>query len=41
MMSYKKLVPELQNYIDFVRSGEREVAEEQIYYVIMLKNVSY
>lgn len=30
MMSYKKLVPELQNYIDFVRSGEREVAEEQI-----------
>ncbi|WP_073009819.1 terminase TerL endonuclease subunit [Clostridium amylolyticum] len=30
MTSYKKLVPEIQNYIDLVRSGEFEVCKEQL-----------
>lgn len=30
MMNCKKLIPEIQNYIDFVRSGEIEVCKEQL-----------
>jgi len=29
-MTYKKLIPEIQNYIDLVRSGEIEVCKEQL-----------
>jgi len=29
-MNYKKLIPEIQNYIDLVRSGEIEVCKEQV-----------